>query len=691
MLRKIFLGILLMPIAGIWAQSVYVLQPDTMRAAGLRMLPYRSAELGDTVLLLEPVDTKKELPVFSAGKDMSLAQYRYLVLQVRHENLYSVIFHLQFYAKGQPDVPRLTARIGINPRLQTNLIFPLSYLDAQHVFLPRFPRQMKGTVSGHRLSAEEVERITVSIEPFSSNDFAPIVMLGRCSLTKGLPDPLPGPGYYYVDSLGQWNQKHWPGKSSGLEETTERLTGLEREFAGSAYPPSWSIYGGWKEIKFEKTGFFHTHNDGTRWWLVDPDGYAFLSIGMDCVNKEMSTVYTGNEELFRWVPDLTSGTEEAVSMFRDKVMVNFLKANLIRCWGKEYAAKWSKLTGNMLKAWRFNTIGNWSDLAFARTASVPYVIPMSGFPTTPLKVFRDFPDVYDTLFVTEARRFASQLLPYRDDPWMIGYFLANEPEWAFGNNNIALEMLAGGDTSLVSRKALADWLREKYRGSVSEWNRQWNSHFGSFDEVRTVFMNKAPSEEAEKDLLEFSGIMVERLIGVVCEETGKADPHHLNLGLRYAWISSDLCYRAAKYFDVFSVNGYRYPDPPPTEEIYRRSGKPVLIGEFHFGSTDRGLPATGIVGVAGQEDRGRAYSYYLENGFARPEMVGIHYFQWLDQPVTGRFDGENYNIGFLDVTYQPYRSIVKYATESNERIYRIAAGLEQPTDTKALQIPAIFY
>jgi hypothetical protein len=204
-------------------------------------------------------------------------------------------------------------------------------------------------------------------------------------------------------------------------------------------------------------------------------------------------------------------------------------------------------------------------------------------------------------------------------------------------------------------------------------------------------MNKAPSEEAEKDLQEFSGIMVERLIGVVCEETRKADPHHLNLGLRYAWISSDLCYRAAKVFRCVFCQWLPVSDPPLTEEIYRRSGKPVLIGEFHFGSTDRGLPATGIVGVAGQEDRGRAYSYYLENGFARPEMVGIHYFQWLDQPVTGRFDGENYNIGFLDITYQPYRSIVKYATESNERIYRIAAGLEQPTKTKARQIPAIFY
>jgi hypothetical protein len=47
---------------------------------------------------------------------------------------------------------------------------------------------------------------------------------------------------------------------------------------------------------------------------------------------------------------------------------------------------------------------------------------------------------------------------------MIGYFLANEPEWAFGNNYIALEMLAGGDTSLVSRKATGRLAQRKIPG-----------------------------------------------------------------------------------------------------------------------------------------------------------------------------------------------------------------------------------
>ena len=169
------------------------------------------------------------------------------------------------------------------------------------------------------------------------------------------------------------------------------------------------------------------------------------------------------------------------------------------------------------------------------------------------------------------------------------------------------------------------------------------------------------------------------------------DPNHLNLGLRYAWISSDLCYRAGTWFDVFSINGYSYPGPPETAEIARRSGKPVLIGEYHFGATDRGLPSTGIQGAENQQARGEAYRYYLEQGFARPEVIGIHYFQWMDQPVFGRFDGENYNIGFLDICLQPYRELTDQAAVSHEVMYEVATGEVKPFDKVIKKSPQIYF
>lgn len=184
--------------------------------------------------------------------------------------------------------------------------------------------------------------------------------------------------------------------------------------------------------------------------------------------------------------------------------------------------------------------------------------------------------------------------------------------------------------------------------------------------------------------------MLDKYLKPVCNAVKEVDPFHLNLGIRYAWISNELCYKAGQYFDVFSVNGYNYPGPPETATITAKTGRPVMIGEFHFGAVDEGPAATGIVGVTDQTQRGIAYQYYVEQGFARPEVVGIHYFMWNDQAIGGRFDGENYNIGLVDVGNRPYWDFVNYVKDANYRIYDIARKSYPPATIKAKKAPDIY-
>jgi hypothetical protein len=56
--------------------------------------------------------------------------------------------------------------------------------------------------------------------------------------------------------------------------------------------------------------------------------------------------------------------------------------------------------------------------------------------------------------------------------------------------------------------------------------------------------------------------------------------------------------------------------------------------------------------------------------WALPAFVGCHWFQYVDQALTGRFDGENYNIGFVTVTDTPYPEMVEAAREVNVTVYR---------------------
>src|SRR5450759_223349 len=108
-------------------------------------------------------------------------------------------------------------------------------------------------------------------------------------------------------------------------------------------------------------------------------------------------------------------------------------------------------------------------------------------------------------------------------------------------------------------------------------------------------------------------------------------------------------FTASLGFDVFSLNIYGYSTVDRLERIASFVDMPVIIGEFHFGTPGRGL-SPGLRQTISKEERGQAYRYYVETGAAHPSLIGTHWFQWGDQPATGRGDGENYNIGWVDVT-----------------------------------------
>ncbi len=164
----------------------------------------------------------------------------------------------------------------------------------------------------------------------------------------------------------------------------------------------------------------------------------------------------------------------------------------------------------------------------------------------------------------------------------------------------------------------------------------------------------------------------------------KDDPNHLNLGIRWGGSPPDDVIKLAKHFDVYTFNKYSY-EPPPNQvaNVYKLTGLPILVGEFHIGVPERGM-APGLVQAMNQEERGLAYSYYVEHAAAHPQVIGTHWFAFIDEPVTGRGDGENYNIGWLSVTDQPYPELVKAAQLTHARLLDIHLGKIPPTDRKAV-------
>jgi hypothetical protein len=593
-------------------------------------------------------------------------------------------------AGDETGTPRMSAKIGVLPKLKTKMVFPLEHLNGQEIFMQRFPRQLKGTVLGNRMKPEETAKIVLRFGPWMEPHFVPQFEVAAVYLTAEEPQPFSPVTEPVVDKFGQWTIKNWPGKIQNENELKVLLEGQLASAQTASFPQNWSKYGGWKEEKFEASGFFRTHNDGKRWWLVDPDGYAFVSVGVDCIRSNVSGVSSGQEDLFAWLPDKNDELyNDGISARGDYTQVDFYQFNFMRVFGEKWRENWETITSGQIREFGINTIGNWSDIDYARKARIPYVLPLSRFPSAEVQLYRDFPDVFADEYTNNAKEFAQQLSEYKNDPYLIGYFLRNEPNWAFGVHNIAFEMFATTQPS-ASKNTFANWLSQQY-SSIAEFNQNWNLELPDFESVTQQVFDEYPSEKAKEDFWKFSEILVAKYVNVPCDEVEKVDPNHLNLGMRYAWMSSDLLYKAGERFDVFSINGYGNPGPPETAEIARISGKPVMIGEFHFGATDRGLPATGIQGALSQTDRGKAYRYYIEQGLARPELIGMHYFQWLDQPVFGRFDGENYNIGLMDICNTPYNELIEAAKLTHNKMYEVASGNEQPFDERIEKIPPIHY
>ena len=348
--------------------------------------------------------------------------------------------------------------------------------------------------------------------------------------------------------------------------------------------------------------------------------------------------------------------------------------------------------------WNVNTIGNWSDLLFAQKAKIPYVIPLQDFPVTEQRIFRDFPDVFSAEYEEKAEVFAQQLKVYRDDPYLIGYFMNNEPGWAYVATLNLAETMLEKEEHFVTRDRLIEFIRQRYGADVSAWNKAWNSEFGDFNDLQKPVKAAASlSESARVDLEAFSTMMLDRYVEVPVKATRRVDPNHLNMGMRWASaaLKEEWRFAGTQYLDVFSMNAYTDNPYPRIERAASMTDKPVLIGEFHHGSMEAGHSAYGARWTRTEAERATAYRYYAENAASHPSSIGIHYFSFNDDPVLGRFDGQNFHQGFVGVTHKPYSDFVSGYTLVNDGLYEVLTGKRKPLQSlpegMVFSVPMTFF
>ena len=136
------------------------------------------------------------------------------------------------------------------------------------------------------------------------------------------------------------------------------------------------------------------------------------------------------------------------------------------------------------------------------------------------------------------------------------------------------------------------------------------------------------------------------------------------------------------YFDVFSFNRYGAEPVTPARDVGREVNMPMMVGEWHIGAQEGGLDSWGIYYTDTQARRAQAIAYYLEQSTQEPHLTGVHYFEYGDQPYLGRFDGECYQIGLIDVCNRPYPLTAKAFADFAQRMYPLLDGREKPVHTR---------
>ncbi|MBI1319160.1 MAG: hypothetical protein GC168_09450 [Candidatus Hydrogenedens sp.] len=503
----------------------------------------------------------------------------------------------------------------------------------------------------------------------------------------GEPAPEAQLAFPFVDRFGQYKHDDWPGKAGDEDDLAERAKAEAASlWSGDAPSAIWPFedrdrYGGWLSgPEREATGWFRTEKLDGKWWLVTPGGRLFLSIGMDCVGHWQRTFVTGREDWFEWLPprdderfatfyNELSGAHSMAERIGGKGLgFGFYGANLARKYGSDWPTRWREISYRRLQSWGFNTLGNWSQHDVLANSPMPYVASgsISGVPSIQGAegYWSAMFDVYDPIFPERVEAaVAGAVGEHARNPLCIGYFLDNELAWE-GVLRGVLRSPAGQP----ARQALLRGLQETY-ADIGALNAAWRTDYADWENVREV---DAPSDAMQRDLDDF----LHRFAGVyfktIAEALKRAAPHQLYLGCRFANCPEPVIRACAEYADVVSYNRYEHEIDCARFAVPGAPDKPVVIGEFHFGALDRGLFHGGLVPVESQQERAEAYKAYWRSIAACPSVVGAHWFQYIDEPNTGRyFDGENYNIGFIDVTDTPYPELTQGATAIHTEIYRL--------------------
>lgn len=372
-------------------------------------------------------------------------------------------------------------------------------------------------------------------------------------------------------------------------------------------------YGGYVGITSTATGFFRVERVNGSWWFITPDGFGFISVGLNHLD-DTDLRYPYNFDV----------------------------------WQRRYGTRqrWIDAAVADLRSWSFNTLGwtrqwvsshhhhdidwltplnlghgkEWSTDEVQRVG-MPYVQQLTVAAIEGWNGNPRWPDVFSAEFDDHcawlAREYCSRIA---DDPYLVGYFLTDIPAWlphASGGNFAGLkDSAAQQDTHSLA--AVAD----KYYSTISRHIRAY-------------------------------------------------DANHLILGDRYngnTGIPTEVLTAAAPHIDVLSVQyftGNTASDfTAMRDHLANWSSQinlPVIVADIG-NCVPTPLNPDRDCGLVDHADRGRHYVNAFDTVVAEPWLIGWHWCSYLENSARGW--------GLKGPDDEPYTDMTVPVAEFNRSVHQ---------------------
>lgn len=425
----------------------------------------------------------------------------------------------------------------------------------------------------------------------------------------------------FIDIYGQFKFRDWPRKVRKDADLRAEAESEKRDLAAHPGIASWSRFGGWaRGPRLEATGRFRLEKLNGKWWFVDPDGFLWWSHGVVRVSPSSAvTPLDGREDYFDGLPE-DDGVNPFAQFYHtyDELLKPYYDK---RGWKRTYDFSAANLKRKYGDDWRETH----AELSHLRLRSW-------GLNTVANSSDRNIRLMNRTPWIERIETRGPKCPEQKGEGW-----------WHVPD---------------PYHPEFRRYLREQLEARRAELTSPW---------CVGIFVDNEHDWEGigEKTVREY--------FKVIREEIKRLDPQLLYFGCRFAGYTERIVRICADYADVISYNPYRFR----LDGLTLPSGvdRPILIGEFHFGSTsDTGLFNPSLVQVSSQSERAKAYRRYVTDALVHPNVVGTHWHQFADQPTTGRFDGENFNVGFTDVCDTPYPEMRDVLREVGEGLYDTRFG-----------------